>query len=232
MRNTLPPCEHLKNKRLMTRKKHVLSALSFALWPLAATAQGYKIEAHAISGGGASSAGTLVLTGTIGQPVTGFSTGGDHQLKAGFWNVALDVVVIPDESFETWMKNLPEDEKPPEGQRGPQDTPAGDNMTNLLKYALGLRPMTPSADAAPSVALDEGYLTIELDRSQSAAVIFELEGSRDLNTWNPVPFNEDILNPDIGDNREQVQLVTGHHQRDDPKFFLRLVVKMPGSADN
>ncbi len=211
----------------MTTKKLTLLTMIVALLPFAANGQDTKIESHVISGGGGtSSSGNIVLTGTIGQPVAGLSTGGDYQLNAGFWGIFLDVVVEPDESFETWMENLPEGEKPPEGQRGTQDKPAGDGMTNLLKYALGLMPMTPSADAAPKVVLDDGYLTIELGRSQTAAVTFEVEGSIDLTTWIDVPFNEDIINADIGNNRERIQLLTGINKDDHSRYFLRLVVKM------
>lgn len=49
------------------------------------------------------------------------------------------------------MENLLEPDKPPAGQRGPLDQPAGDGVSNLLKYALGLLPMVPTAEAAPRV---------------------------------------------------------------------------------
>jgi alpha-L-arabinofuranosidase len=200
----------------------------FALSPLVASAEDTRIAFHVISGGGGTnSSGNIVLSGTLGQPVAGLATGGDYTLQAGFWGISLVVVVGPDESFESWMENLADAEKPPEGQRGTQDKPAGDGMANLLKYALGLMPMTPSADAAPKVAFDEGYLTIELGRSLNAAVTFELEGSMDLTSWVDVPFSEDVISANIGDNRERVLLLTGLSKNDHPRYFLRLVVKMP-----
>jgi hypothetical protein len=212
----------------MTKKTLTFWTTCLALLPLTVLAQETKIESHVISGGGGtSSAGNVVLTGTIGQPVAGLSSGGDYQLKAGFWGIFLDVVVVPDESFAAWMENLPESEKPPEGERGPQDTPAGDGMTNLLKYALGLMPMTPSADAVPKVFLEDGFLTIALGRSQMAAVAFKVEGSLDLTTWTNVPFNEQIVDADIGSSRERVHLLTGLNQHDNPKYFLRLRVTRP-----
>ncbi len=56
------------------------------LTPLAA-AQPYVITRSTIDAGGAmnSSGGTFVLSGTIGQPDTGVSSGGPYALSGGFW---------------------------------------------------------------------------------------------------------------------------------------------------
>ncbi len=47
----------------------------------------YKIVWITIDGGGGgiSSGGQYVLTGTIGQPDAGFSAGGNYELLGGFW---------------------------------------------------------------------------------------------------------------------------------------------------
>jgi hypothetical protein len=46
----------------------------------------YKIIWSTIDGGGGTSAGgQYVLTGTIGQPDTGYSEGGQYELLGGFW---------------------------------------------------------------------------------------------------------------------------------------------------
>jgi len=46
----------------------------------------YTIDWHTIDGGGGtSSGGPYVLTGTIGQPVADYSRGGNYELLAGFW---------------------------------------------------------------------------------------------------------------------------------------------------
>ncbi|MDW8325687.1 MAG: hypothetical protein RMK99_03890 [Anaerolineales bacterium] len=54
----------------------------FSLTPAAIGSSGYVIA----GGGGASSGGVYSLRGTIGQPVTGISTGGTYRLSAGFWS--------------------------------------------------------------------------------------------------------------------------------------------------
>jgi hypothetical protein len=46
----------------------------------------YNISWHTIDGGGGqSSGGQYILTGTIGQPDAAYSEGGDYELLGGFW---------------------------------------------------------------------------------------------------------------------------------------------------
>jgi len=187
------------------------------------------------AGGGTTEVGSIVLQATLGQAVADFATAGNAIVESGFWAGNLEVVVIYDNAFEEWMDNLPASEKPPEVQRGPGDMPAGDGVSNLLKYALGLMPMTPSADAAPravSVAatqngVEQNYLAIELERSKDAAMNFQIEGSDDLTAWDDAPFATDILDPDVGDTRERIRLLSGIALNEHPKYFLRLRVSMP-----
>ncbi len=47
---------------------------------------GYEISWHTIDGGGGtSSGGPYVLSGTIGQPDAAYSAGGQYELLGGFW---------------------------------------------------------------------------------------------------------------------------------------------------
>ncbi len=149
-----------------------------------------------------------------------------HEELNELWDSARTTlaVVEPDGSFDAWMANLSEAEKPAEGLRGPYDTPAGDGMTNLLKYALGLKPMTPSADAAPVAISDGGYLAIELEQSRNAGAQLKLEGSSNLTEWHEIPAHEEIIAPDLSDNRERLRLISDHKIDDPPKYFLRVRV--------
>jgi len=57
-----------------------------ALPTLAQTGGQYEIDWSTIDGGGGrSSGGTYVLTGTIGQPDAAYSAGGQYELLGGFW---------------------------------------------------------------------------------------------------------------------------------------------------
>lgn len=61
--------------------------LTTATWTLSTPAFcDYSIAWYSIDGGGgASSGGQYSLNGTIGQPDTGQSGGGDYELSSGFW---------------------------------------------------------------------------------------------------------------------------------------------------
>ncbi len=46
----------------------------------------YEVRWHTIDGGGGkSTGGTYILTGTIAQPDAGYSYGGDYEVLGGFW---------------------------------------------------------------------------------------------------------------------------------------------------
>jgi hypothetical protein len=76
----------------------------------------YQIVWSTIDGGGGqSSGGQYVLTGTIGQPDAGYSAGGNYELLGGFWpGGPLCLVDFPDFTrfADYWLEtgsNLPAD---------------------------------------------------------------------------------------------------------------------------
>ena len=207
------------------KTSHLLPTLSLSLVPALLFASP-EITSHVISGGGgAASAASVELHGTLGQPVAGVSATGDTVLSAGFWNVTLEVVVDP-ESFQNWMDNLDPADQPPLGQRGPGDTPAGDGVANLLKYAFGLLPMVPAADAQPKLVGVEGNLALEFSRDPDANVSYLLQGSTDLEDWAEVTIDEENTAP-LPDEREFVQMVTDQSVAQEDRYFLRLRVSEP-----
>jgi hypothetical protein len=61
---------------------------ALALLTVAAQAQSYSCDWHAIStGGGTSTGGIYSVCGTIGQPDAGTLTGGSYSLVGGFWSI-------------------------------------------------------------------------------------------------------------------------------------------------
>ena len=213
-----------KNRLLALSQAVLLAAGTLS----AANAQEANLESQVVSGGGGSSSkGDVTMRGTLGQPAVGVVDGDGTILRGGFWRGGLSVLVEPDGSFDQWMENLPESAKPPEDERGPEDEPAGDGLSNLLKYALGLMPMTPSPDAAPTVTITEaGFLGIEFERSKDAAVTFQLEGSPDFEQWSDLPFGEEFIDSDLTDGRERIKLLSGFKAGQHQKYFIRLRVKM------
>ena len=207
------------------KTSHVLPTLGLALLPAFLSASP-EITSHVISGGGgAASAGSVELHGTLGQPVAGVSASDNSVLSAGFWNVTLEVVVDP-ESFQNWMDNLAPADQPPPDQRGPQDTPAGDGVANLLKYAFGLMPMEPAADAQPKLVGVEGNLALEFAHNPEANVGYLLQGSSDLENWTDVTIDAENTAP-LPNEREFVQMVTDHPVAQEDRYFLRLRVSEP-----
>jgi len=62
----------------------------------------YSIEWYTIDGGGGtSSGGNYVLTGTIGQPDAGYHGGGQYELLGGFW-VGGPLCIVNLEDFATF----------------------------------------------------------------------------------------------------------------------------------
>jgi hypothetical protein len=76
----------------------------------------------------------------------------------------------------------------PVGQRGLLDNPAGDGISNLMKYALGLHPLIPSPDGLPTAAVQthdgEDYLMLAVEKNSYAkGVLYVVEISEDLVEW-------------------------------------------------
>jgi len=137
------------------------------------------------------------------------------------------LVVIPpepDPSFAAWIALLPDEERPPVDQRGPLDTPAGDGMSNLLKYALGLKPLTPYENDGLRLAYVSGNtLALEVTRAKSTTAVLIPEGSMGLTSWAPVGFTE-AWQEDVGTDRERVHYLIQRPAGD--ACFLRLRIAL------
>jgi hypothetical protein len=139
-------------------------------------------------------------------------------------NPLVTIPPVPDPSFLAWMASLPENEKPPEGQRGLLDKPAGDGMSNLLKYALGLKPLTPYANDGLKLAYVSGNtLALEVTRAKSTTAVIIPEGSMGLTSWAPLEFTE-AWQEDVGADRERVQYLIQRPAGD--AYFLRLRIAL------
>jgi hypothetical protein len=90
--------------------------------------QNYQINRSVISSGGTinSSAGNLVLSGTLGEPVVGIMSDGQYQLSSGFWSYVSVVDGIQDETFSLIPKVYELN----------QNYPNPFNPVTRIKYAL------------------------------------------------------------------------------------------------
>ncbi len=90
-------------------------------------------------------------------------------------------VGLPD--MELWLLERGVDP----GELGETDTPAGDGIANLLKYALGLPPLVPSGSVAEPTFVEDGgeeFLTLGLTLNPQAQDLdVWVETSADLENW-------------------------------------------------
>jgi hypothetical protein len=206
----------------------LLSASLLGLLIVRAGEAAVTVETASVNaGGGRSEGGVIVLHGTLGQAVAGVATGGDIMLESGFWTGRLEVVVDLDNAFREWMDNLDTEDRPPAGQRGASDTPAGDGVSNLLKFAFGLKPMEPAANAMPTLLVgQDNFLGLSFVRSADAQVTLKIYGSEDLENWQEIPHTEIIIRPGLLGNREKVRLMTELKAEDHDQYFFRLQVEV------
>jgi hypothetical protein len=121
------------------------------------------------------------------------------------------------------------------GTRGinPQASPAGDGLSNLLKYAVGFSPLvsisTPPLTLSFQNFSGQDYPYLEFTRFKDAASIISLEKSTDLvSAWQTSQSAYTTVSvTDLGDGRERVVLRNLTPLVDTPRVFFRLRVSAP-----
>lgn len=105
----------------------------------------------------------------------------------------------------------------PEGQRGDTDDPDKDGISNLLEYALGLPPNTPSANGLPTGVETPPWFSLTYRRLRSE-LTYVVEQSGDLTpeSWTPVGVDQGTPLPD--------GTTTGRIPMTGSRGFLRLSV--------
>jgi hypothetical protein len=61
--------------------------------------------------------------------------------------------------------------------------PSGDGMPNLMKYALGLNPLSTNAAARPYAVLSNGCLQISFTMTNDPLLLYGVEVSGDFSAW-------------------------------------------------
>jgi hypothetical protein len=80
---------------------------------------------------------------------------------------------------------------------GPSANPAGDGVSNLLKYAFGLDPLVPVSGNPTVMGLAGGFLTITYTKVLAATdLLYTVEWSSDLSNWSSVGVTEQINSGD------------------------------------
>ena len=94
--------------------------------------------------------------------------------------------------------------------------PAGDGMSNLLKYALGADPLASGVQQLPTATTVGGKLELTFTRARSD-VTYLVEGSSDLQTWSTLATNPGVVG----------QSVTVQDTASSTPRFLRLQITQP-----
>ena len=114
--------------------------------------------------------------------------------------------------------------------------PAGDGVSNLMKYALGLSATTPATSVSlPIVQVQNGYLTIQFTHNPDATdITYMIQFSNDckqwktLATWSPTTpswtLSADGAGAVVGETGGIVTATDNKKITDQTKRFLRLKV--------
>lgn len=113
-------------------------------------------------------------------------------------------------------------------------TPAGEEMPNLLRYALGVDPLAaaqasdwPQCSISGPDASGKTYLTLGLRKrtSGTSGVTYIVEESTDLATWTPVNMAANqIGSQSLSGGLSQITVRSSQATQSAPKLFMRLKV--------
>lgn len=140
--------------------------------------------------------------------------------------ITLSHTAAPAYTFANWpaLLDLPED------QRGPAATPAGDDVANLIKFAIGIGPLDSAAGRIPQevvagLAGDESFPVVTFVRDTNAAgVVMQVEVAADLEFTGDLGSTV-VGSEDLGGGLERVTLRSNARFSDQPKQFFRLKVE-------
>ena len=146
--------------------------------------------------GGVTSAATWAVNGggSIGNSTGLFgatTVGGPYTItaKVGSLTGSTGVTVTGGTSFAAWQsQNFTAAELGNSNVSGPNASPAGDGITNLMKFALNLNAKTIGTSGLPTVSIvstgSSSYLTLTFNKMISATdITYTVEVSSDLRTW-------------------------------------------------
>jgi hypothetical protein len=154
-----------------------------------------------------------------GRPVMAISAGG--------WHTATLAALPPSvtDPYTQWLcGTLAEADRNRPAITAAQAAPAGDGITNLMKYALGLAPLSDGTPGLPFSGATNGYLTLTYRRNKQATDLTYTVQAGELvsvGDWSPattVVFQSDEADHWLITVRDNVPML------DHPRRFMRLAV--------
>ena len=134
-------------------------------------------------------------------------------------------------TFTEWVeRTLPE--ALPEEQKQPLEDPTGQNIPNVLAYALGVNPFVESFSSAgvlPAVTVENAEMVFRFRRNLLAGeAIYEVETSSDLEIWTAWTGDLQVEQADAdGDGLVQILGARIPWPSDGQRLFARLRVRLP-----
>jgi pectate lyase len=100
-------------------------------------------------------------------------------------NVVTNYAGVGKIGFELWqMEQFAPAQVSDPSISSPNGSPAGDGVSNLVKYALGLPPLVPAAGVLTPLRIEKGNVLLSYRRPPTATdVTYRAEVSSDLTTW-------------------------------------------------
>lgn len=171
------------------------------------------------------------LTGTTTLPVelavTGLPTGETYYFRIVATNGGGTSVGLPKTvtilSFRKWLVSKFGNQATNPLIADPTASPAGDGVSNLIKYALGLDPNAPASTGMPVLSHQGGQLSLTYTKSMSATnIVMAVEWSTDLVHWNTSGVTQTVLDDDGMTQEIRSSVPMGSTAK-----FLRLSVTQP-----
>ena len=109
---------------------------------------------------------------------------------------------------------------------GPDAKPAGDGVSNLMRYALGVGPYDPVAGLMPSLGKSSGTYQFQFPYNPAKTdLIWLVKSSPDLSAWPQTLFDSRTTpNPPLSNGWATIALPAG------PKVFARLQVQLASGS--
>lgn len=129
-------------------------------------------------------------------------------------------------TYEQWRDYhfLPPERSDP-AIAGPLADPAGEQVPNLLRYALGIPPRVPAVDLQPHGCFADGRAGLEFSRRLHASdLVYRVEVSTNLVQWSTVPMTEEEISRTAEFTRVRV---TTEISAAESRFFRLAVERLP-----
>jgi len=203
-------------------------------WSASATQSWVSLSA---TGGTLAASGSAVVTASINANANALPLGTYYDtisitdLGTGYVQTR-PVSLTVQTPFEAWQSEF---FTPPEladtSISGPAATPAGDGISNLMKYALGLDPWTDGVSGLPVGSIltsgSGSYLTLTYTQVLSATdITYAPQVSTDLETWYSGPGYTTVISttPNVGQGTENVTVQSVNPVGGEAGEFMRLQV--------